>query len=173
MPIHYCPVCGAPHEVHPILHALAYGNQLTCSPRCKTGFPRVVWSRLLASAANDAALANEHDRNKAITCDAELQEMQQELNLHELTVEDARYGHQQPKISEYVDSTFAVMHRPELDDKLPIPADLVTSSVSGLDPHIGLAAETTTGTCIKLTKIGQYGLVPDSKEHTRAASHYP
>jgi hypothetical protein len=62
MHIHYCPVCGAAHGVHPILHALAYGRQLTCSPRCKTAFPSVVRSRLFAQAANDAAfvLAGEH-----------------------------------------------------------------------------------------------------------------
>lgn len=53
MAIHRCPVCGATHEVHPILHALSYGRQRTCSPRCKTAFPRVVRSRMLAAAAND------------------------------------------------------------------------------------------------------------------------
>jgi magnesium transporter len=36
--------------------------------------------------------------------DAELAEMQQEFNLHELAVEDARHGHQRPKIEEYGDS---------------------------------------------------------------------
>ncbi|WP_123299473.1 hypothetical protein [Comamonas sp. BIGb0124] len=33
--IHACPVCGLRHAVHPVLHALAYGRQLTCSPGCK------------------------------------------------------------------------------------------------------------------------------------------
>jgi hypothetical protein len=68
MKIHYCPVCGAAHEVHPTLHALAYGRQLTCSPRCKTDFPRVVCSRILGQAANDAASADKHDTNKGTVC---------------------------------------------------------------------------------------------------------
>ena len=41
---------------------------------------------------------------------AELDQMQQEFGLHELAVEDARHGHQRPKIEEYGDSLFAVMH---------------------------------------------------------------
>jgi magnesium transporter len=41
--------------------------------------------------------------------------MQEEFGLHELAVEDARHGHQRPKIEEYGDSLFAVMHLPELD----------------------------------------------------------
>ena len=40
----------------------------------------------------------------------ELDKMQEEFNLHELAVEDARHGHQRPKIEEYGDSVFAVMH---------------------------------------------------------------
>jgi magnesium transporter len=36
--------------------------------------------------------------------------MQEEFNLHELAVEDARHGHQRPKIEEYGDSLFVVMH---------------------------------------------------------------
>ncbi|PKO83001.1 MAG: magnesium and cobalt transport protein CorA [Betaproteobacteria bacterium HGW-Betaproteobacteria-11] len=40
----------------------------------------------------------------------ELAEMQQEFNLHPLAVEDAHHGHQRPKIEEYDDSIFAVMH---------------------------------------------------------------
>ena len=46
--------------------------------------------------------------------DAELQEMKEEFNLHELAVEDAHHGHQRPKIEEYGDSIFAVMHLLEL-----------------------------------------------------------
>jgi magnesium transporter len=48
--------------------------------------------------------------------DAELKVMQEEFGLHELAVEDARHGHQRPKIEEYGDSLFAVMHLPEFDD---------------------------------------------------------
>jgi magnesium transporter len=42
--------------------------------------------------------------------DAELEEMQAEFDLHPLAVEDARHGHQRPKIEEYGDSLFAVFH---------------------------------------------------------------
>src|SRR5436190_22859784 len=40
----------------------------------------------------------------------ELVEMKGEFCLHELAVEDAHLGHQRPKIEEYGDSIFAVMH---------------------------------------------------------------
>ncbi len=40
----------------------------------------------------------------------ELEEMQQEFGLHELAVEDARHGHQRPKIEEYGNSLFSVLH---------------------------------------------------------------
>ena len=46
--------------------------------------------------------------------EAELDEMAQEFGLHELAVEDARKGHQRPKIEEYGDSLFAVLHPAEL-----------------------------------------------------------
>jgi magnesium transporter len=42
--------------------------------------------------------------------DAELLEMQAQFGLHDLAVEDARHGHQRPKIEEYGDTVFAVMH---------------------------------------------------------------
>jgi len=48
--------------------------------------------------------------------DTELQELQLEFNLHQLAVEDAHHGHQRPKIEEYGDSLFAVMHLLELRD---------------------------------------------------------
>ncbi len=44
----------------------------------------------------------------------ELTKMQLEFNLHELAVEDARHGHQRPKIDEYGDELFAVLHLVEL-----------------------------------------------------------
>ncbi len=47
---------------------------------------------------------------------SELAEMQVEFNLHPLAVEDAHHGHQRPKIEEYGDSLFAVMHMLEMVD---------------------------------------------------------
>ena len=45
---------------------------------------------------------------------SELQQMQHEFGLHDLAVEDASSGHQRPKIEEYGDSLFTVMHSVEL-----------------------------------------------------------
>ncbi len=42
--------------------------------------------------------------------DAELHEMQEAFDLHPLAVEDARHGHQRPKLEEYGDSLFVVLH---------------------------------------------------------------
>jgi magnesium transporter len=42
--------------------------------------------------------------------DEELARMQDEFGLHDLAVEDARHGHQRPKIEEYGSILFAVMH---------------------------------------------------------------
>ncbi|RJG06392.1 magnesium and cobalt transport protein CorA [Noviherbaspirillum cavernae] len=47
---------------------------------------------------------------------AELAQMQDEFDLHELAVEDAQHGHQRPKIEEYGDSLFAVVHTVEMID---------------------------------------------------------
>ena len=47
---------------------------------------------------------------------SELEEMQAEFGLHELAVEDAHHGHQRPKIEEYGNSLFAVLHSIELRD---------------------------------------------------------
>jgi magnesium transporter len=44
-----------------------------------------------------------------------LDKLQQQLGLHPLAVEDARNGHQRPKIEDYGDSLFAVMHIIEPD----------------------------------------------------------
>jgi len=44
----------------------------------------------------------------------ELGLMQREFDLHELAVEDARHGHQRPKVEEYGDSVFAVLHMIEV-----------------------------------------------------------
>jgi magnesium transporter len=51
----------------------------------------------------------------------ELDEMQREFGLHELAVEDARYGHGRPKLEEYGDSLFAVVHTVEfVEDELNV-----------------------------------------------------
>ena len=42
--------------------------------------------------------------------DAELDRMQDEFNLHDLAIEDAMHGHQRPKIEEYGQVVFAVLH---------------------------------------------------------------
>ena len=44
----------------------------------------------------------------------ELEKMQREFGLHDLAVEDARHGHQRPKIEEYGDTLFAVLHTVEI-----------------------------------------------------------
>jgi len=50
----------------------------------------------------------------------ELAVMQKEFDLHELAVEDATQGHQRPKIEEYGDSLFAVLHNVQFGDELKI-----------------------------------------------------
>ncbi|MGH8741619.1 MAG: magnesium/cobalt transporter CorA [Burkholderiales bacterium] len=45
---------------------------------------------------------------------AELETMREQFGLHELAVEDARHGHQRPKIEEYGESVFVVMHTVEV-----------------------------------------------------------
>jgi magnesium transporter len=46
--------------------------------------------------------------------EAELATMQEEFGLHDLAVEDARHGHQRPKIEEYGDTLFVAMHLLEI-----------------------------------------------------------
>lgn len=45
---------------------------------------------------------------------AELELLQRQFLLHELAVEDAKHGHQRPKLEEYGDSIFGVMHLIEM-----------------------------------------------------------
>ncbi len=52
----------------------------------------------------------------------ELQQMQRQFGLHELAVEDALHGHQRPKIEEYGDSMFVILHTLELS-----PTDELTT----------------------------------------------
>ena len=60
----------------------------------------------------------------------ELSKMQDEFSLHDLAVEDARHGHQRPKIEEYGDTLFAVLHTVELS-----PTDVLV--VGEVDVFVG------------------------------------
>jgi magnesium transporter len=46
--------------------------------------------------------------------DSELEELREEFELHPLAVEDARHGHQRPKVEEYGDQLFVVLHTVEV-----------------------------------------------------------
>jgi magnesium transporter len=46
--------------------------------------------------------------------EAELEQMREEFDLHPLAVEDARHGHQRPKIEEYGDQLFVVLQTVEV-----------------------------------------------------------
>ncbi len=59
----------------------------------------------------------------------ELEEMAEEFGLHELAVDDARHGHQRPKIEEYGDSLFAVLHTVELAKDAAGEGSLVSGEV--------------------------------------------
>ena len=51
----------------------------------------------------------------------ELAVMKEEFGLHELAIEDANHGHQRPKVEEYDDELFVVMHLiEEKDNKLEV-----------------------------------------------------
>ena len=52
---------------------------------------------------------------------AELAQMQDEFGLHELAVEDAHKGHQRPKMEEYGNTLFVVMHL--LDSGVQLDSD--------------------------------------------------
>lgn len=47
----------------------------------------------------------------------ELRKMQEEFGLHELAIEDASKGHQRPKIEEYNEALFVVLHKIEIDEQ--------------------------------------------------------
>jgi magnesium transporter len=62
--------------------------------------------------------------------DAELDKMQEEFGLHDLAVEDARHGHQRPKIEEYGEMLFVVMHLVEV-----VHLDLTVGEISIFAGH--------------------------------------
>ena len=62
----------------------------------------------------------------------QLDELCEEFGLHPLAVEDARIGHQRPKIEEYGDSLFAVLHLIE-----PDPGEPAGLNVGEVDVFVG------------------------------------
>lgn len=64
---------------------------------------------------------------------AEMAQMQEEFGLHELAVEDAMAGHQRPKIEEYGDTLFAVMHTAETNSK----GKEMTLTIGEIDIFVG------------------------------------
>ena len=61
--------------------------------------------------------------------DDELEAMAEEFGLHELAVEDARKGHQRPKIEEYGSSMFTVLQTVDVDPAAPT-GDFVVGEVA-------------------------------------------
>jgi len=57
---------------------------------------------------------------------AEMAAMKEEFGLHELAIEDVMNGNQRPKIEEYGDTLFAVLHTIELDDD----GEIITGQVN-------------------------------------------
>jgi magnesium transporter len=62
--------------------------------------------------------------------DSELDKMQEEFGLHDLAIEDARHGHQRPKIEEYGETLFVVMHLVEV-----VHPDLTVGEISIFAGH--------------------------------------
>ena len=60
----------------------------------------------------------------------EMATMQREFGLHELAVEDSLHGHQRPKVEEYGDTVFAVVHTVEM-----MPADEI--AIGEVDIFVG------------------------------------
>jgi magnesium transporter len=81
----------------------------------------------------------------------ELGEMKEEFGLHELAVEDARSGHQRPKVDEYGNALFVVLHVPVLKDDeivahevdLFVGKNYVLSVRHGFEPGFAAVRERT------------------------------
>lgn len=51
--------------------------------------------------------------------EALLRQVQEEFGLHDLAIEDAHRAHQRPKLEEYGESLFVVLHTVQLDAETP------------------------------------------------------
>jgi magnesium transporter len=79
---------------------------------------------------------------------AELARLQEEFGLHELAVEDARHGHQRPKIDEYGDSLFVVLHALE-----PAPGGALTTGEVHLFVGPGYLVSVKSRTALDLAPV--------------------
>ena len=68
---------------------------------------------------------------------AELQAMQERFGLHDLAVEDVLHGHQRPKVEEYGDTLFAVLHLVEYRDCGPDDWRECEPDVGEIDMFVG------------------------------------
>jgi len=74
----------------------------------------------------------------------ELVHLQQQFNLHPLAIEDAQCGHQRPKIEEYGESLFAVLHTIEMDSAGELQIGEVDAFV-GRNYVLSVRSRTTQG----------------------------
>jgi magnesium transporter len=74
---------------------------------------------------------------------AELETMREEFDLHPLAVEDARKGHQRPKIEEYGDSLLVVLHIVDLVDDEVVLGEVVV--FAGLNYVVSVRHRTQQG----------------------------
>jgi magnesium transporter len=75
----------------------------------------------------------------------EIEEMQREFGLHELAVEDALHGHQRPKVEEYGDCLFAVVHTVELTEGDPPLHEGEVNIFAGTDYLLSVRKRTREG----------------------------
>jgi K+-transporting ATPase ATPase C chain len=67
-------------------------------------------------------------------------------------------GPSNPKLKEAVLSRLQNLHQSDPDNRLPIPVDLVTTSASGLDPHISIA-----GAKYQVSRIARIRGIPEAE----------
>ena len=85
----------------------------------------------------------------------ELAEMQEAFGLHALAVEDAHHGHQRPKIEEYGDSLFCVLHTVQL-----VGEELNVGEVAifvGPNFMLSVRSRTEQGFASAQTRLGEIG----------------
>jgi magnesium transporter len=75
----------------------------------------------------------------------ELEQMRVQFDLHELAVEDALHGHQRPKVEEYGDCLFAVMHTLELTEDESELLDGEVNAFVGRDYLLSVRKRTRVG----------------------------